>query len=194
MTDHVPLFGDYTLALLDREVFLPFFDRHWPTVFEDIVDYDPRDLLNETETAARERLRERLDAVVRLNVGIHHRGELIGWSTGLQDSSERYSMTNSAVFPEHRGKGVYTAMLPKLLEIVRAEGFQVVYSRHQTTNNAVLVPKLKAGFVITGLEISDAYGTLVQLSYFFDERRRRVLDYRVGRTHPDDEIRRMLSL
>lgn len=77
--------------------------------------------------------------------------------------------------------------------MVQQEGFQIAYSRHKATNNQVLVPKLKAGFVITSLEVSEVFGVMVQLSYFFNPLRRKVLDVRVGQARPDAEVRQHLS-
>ena len=59
------------------------------------------------------------------------------------------------------------------------------------TNNAVIIPKLKAGFVISGFEVSDRFGTLVQLSYYFNPLRRKMMDVRVGQRKPDEEIRKL---
>jgi hypothetical protein len=58
----------------------------------------------------------------------------------------------------------------------------------------VLVPKLRAGFVITGLELSERFGTLVHLSYFFNALRRRVLDVRSGEALPEGQVKSSLRL
>lgn len=73
-------------------------------------------------------------------------------------------MTNTGILEEHRRRGLYTALLPVVLNQLRQKGFQIVFSRHTLTNNAVIIPKLKAGFVISGFEVDDRFGTLVQLS------------------------------
>ena len=97
----------------------------------------------------------------------------------------RYSPTAS-------GEGYLLALLPRILGALQHEGFQIVYSRHVATNNQVLVPKLKAGFVITGIEVSDVFGVLVHLSYFFNPLRRKVLDVRVGQARPDAEVKQYM--
>ena len=61
-------------------------------------------------------------------------------------------------------------------------GFQEIYSKHTITNNAVIIPKLKAGFIISSMEVSDLFGTLVNLSYYPKALRKKILDYRVGQT------------
>jgi hypothetical protein len=58
----------------------------------------------------------------------------------------------------------------------------------------VIIPKLKAGFVITSMELSDVFGLLVHLSYYTNSLRRKVLEFRTGEALPDDEVRRALRL
>lgn len=84
------------------------------------------------------------------------------------------------------------AFIPIILVQLKNDGFQVVVSRHNLTNNAVIIPKLKAGFVISGFEVDDRFGTLVKLSYFFNPLRRKLLDVRVGQSAPDDEVKKLL--
>ena len=86
------------------------------------------------------------------------------------------------------------ALLPRILGALQREGFQIVSSRHVATNNQILVPKLKAGFVMTGIEVSDVFGVVVHLSYFFNPLRRKVLDVRVGQARPDAEVKRYTPL
>lgn len=66
--------------------------------------------------------------------------------------------------------------------------------RHSATNNAVIIPKLKAGFVITSMEISDMFGVLVHLTYFPKVLRRKMITYRVGDMKPDEEIKKCLKI
>jgi hypothetical protein len=70
----------------------------------------------------------------------------------------------------------------------------VVESRHTASNNRVIIPKLKVGFVLSGFEVSDQFGTLVWLRYYFNPTRRRMVDVRTGEHAPDDELRGLLGL
>ena len=70
----------------------------------------------------------------------------------------------------------------------------MISSKHSATNNRVIIPKLKAGFVISGLEISDRYGTLVRLEYFTNPKRRELMDFRSGQALPDLGLRELLGL
>lgn len=192
--DEFPLFGDYSVRHLSDDEFDPLFQKHRDTVFEDTFGYHPLDAIPAEEAAALEPLRERLGTPYTLNLGIYHQGEFVGWSFGRQDGVDRYHMINTGLFVPHRGKGVYTHLLPYILETVRREGFQLVYSRHVATNNPVIIPKLKAGFVITGLELNDMFGLLVRLSYYFNPLRRKSVGFRAGQLRPDDELRRLFDL
>jgi hypothetical protein len=80
-----------------------------------------------------------------------------------------------------------------VLGLLRNKGFQIVTSRHTATNNAVIIPKLKAGFVIIGLELDDRFGTLVKLAYYFSAGRRKLIDVRSGQTTPDEAIKKLMT-
>ena len=103
-------------------------------------------------------------------------------------------MINTGISPAHQNKGIYKHLLPKILDILRNKGFQKVYSRHKATNNQIIIPKLREGFVITNFEISEKFGVLIHLTYFFNNKRRNLMEYRVGQIRPDKELRKALSL
>ena len=186
------LFGSYTFKVLDNAEFGPLFRQYRPLIFQTMLDFDIQQALSLEEHTATARLRERMGTPFRLNLGLYHHQEFIGWSFGIQESAERYYMVNTGILPQHQGKGIYSALLPRILGALQHEGFQIVLSRYVATNNQVLVPKLKAGFVITGLEVSDVFGVLVHLSYFFNPLRRKVLDVRVGQARPDAEVKQYM--
>jgi Acetyltransferase (GNAT) family len=125
-----------------------------------------------------------------LYFGLFHGDTLAGWHMGDQHNGTRFYMRNSAVLPEHRRQGLYSAMIRVVMKHLVELGFQNILSNHNATNNAVIIPKLKEGFVITGLNISDLFGTLVSLEYFANPMRRKVMDYRSGFIGPDEEIMR----
>jgi hypothetical protein len=123
-------------------------------------------------------------------VGRHGNEEVIRQYVKQQGSEKTYKKLHRQdvqmeLFWGLRVLGVDTPQLA-------AGGFHIVYSRHAATHNQVLVPKLKAGFVITGVELSDVFGVLVHLSYFFNPIRRKVLDVRAGHARPDAEVKRYM--
>lgn len=90
-------------------------------------------------------------------------GELVGTYWGSQESWGRYYMVNSVLRPSHQGRGLYKALLGRVVAAAADAGFAEIYSRHRADNNAILVPKLKAGFVIAAFEIAPKFGLLVHL-------------------------------
>ena len=186
------LTADTRVLELPPEEFEPLFKTHHPTVFEENYRLSFGYAYSDKEVEALELLRERLSDVYTLRLGIFQHNTFVGWHFGAQATPSNFYMTSTGILKEHRRKGIYTALLPLVLERVKAKGFQVVSSRHNLTNNAVIIPKLKAGFVISGFEVNDMYGSLVHLSYFFNTTRRKMLDVRVGQAAPDEEIEKML--
>jgi len=148
--------------------------------------------LSEAEKNKLEKLRENMGNPFVLRLGIFKNDELTGWHFGKQISFDSFYMQNSVILPEHRRKGLYTALLKTVIEISIKQGFQRVTSRHIATNNHIIIPKLKAGFVITNLEINDVLGITVQLTFYSNEVRRKMMDYRVGHIFPDNEIKEQL--
>ncbi|HEX7004033.1 MAG TPA: GNAT family N-acetyltransferase [Trueperaceae bacterium] len=188
-----PLTGPYSYRELSDEEFRPIFERLRPLVFAEHFTFRSRQALSTDELEAMELLGERMGKEsFSLRIGVYLDEEPVGWHVGHQEDAEKFYMTNTGIVEEHRGKGIYTALLPKIMERVAAEGFQIIYSRHNATNNSVLVPKLKAGFVISGLEINDRFGTLVHLSYFTNPLRRRMMGVRAGEERIDDELARYI--
>ncbi len=104
---------------------------------------------------------------------------VVGVFFGTQDTEARYHMVATLIESSHRGRGIYTALLARVLAMAADVGFREVYSRHHPDNNAVLVPKLKAGFVISGFEITGNHGLLIHLRHVFNAHSRALHSYRV---------------
>lgn len=184
----------YTIRAMAGEEFTPLWQAHAKAVFDDVLPmFRYRETLPAAELDKVNALRAPVAAAYRLNLGLFRDDDFVGWSWGYQESGETFYMCNSAVLPAHRGQGLYQALIAAVIEETTAQGFQKLYSRHVATNNAVIVPKLKAGFVITGVELSDIFGTLVHLSYFPNALRRKMLDFRAGFVRPDAVIREQLG-
>jgi len=188
MNQPIPLIGDYTVHEVDNDTFEATFNALRSVVFPDFVfpDMEPS---SEEATAARDRLRDRMgDDRIRLRLMVKCGDEIVAWSVGLQRSTEEFHMSNSGVLPEHRRRGVYSALMKHVLDRAQQEGFQTVTSHHHPTNNPVLIAKLRVGFVISGMKIDDRFGLLVNLTYFFDSERRAAFAKKVGRTSATDDF------
>ena len=135
------------------------------------------------------------DKPFSMNLAVYDKKEnFVGWSFGWQENSTTYYMCNSGVLSKHRRKGIYSSLLNINIKILSEMGFQLIYSRHNATNNNVLIPKLKAGFIISKMEISDTFGCLVHLHYYTNKTRRKIMDYRSGEMAPDDELKKLFKM
>ena len=103
-------------------------------------------------------------------------------------------MCNSGILKEYLRKGLYSKLLQETLKVVSNEGFQIISSRYCATNNPVIIPKLMAGFIISGMELTDQFGTLIHLQYYTNKKIRAILDYRCGELAPPNEIRNLFNL
>jgi ribosomal protein S18 acetylase RimI-like enzyme len=179
---------DYVLRELTEEEAALAIEIEDRKVFGHAVGFDSTGALSDRECRDVERWLKKLESAYRLNLGLFKGQRLIGCSLGKQISGDTFRMISSWIDENHRGRGLYSALLSAVLEHLRKLGFQIVVSRHYATDNRIIVPKMKAGFLISGFEISDQFGLLVHLSYFFNPVRRRALDFRSGRLVADDEL------
>ncbi len=130
-----------------------------------------------------------LDAV--LATPLEHRvvlraaGAPIGAYHGHQEASGGYKMANTILVPEWRGRGVYRALLGQIEAAVRASGFLEMSSRHRADNNAVIVPKLRAGWVIAAFDVVPKYGLLVHLRRYLHDGLAHAFGYRIDGRHAD---------
>jgi ribosomal protein S18 acetylase RimI-like enzyme len=192
--DRHKLFEDYSIEIAeDAESFQKFFNKHVIKVFGVSGYKNYEEIFTRKEKENLNILSKNLGQPYRLRLYILKGNKKIGWFFGAQHNFETFYMTNTGIFKQYRNKGIYKKMLPKILAILKEKGFQKVYSRHSATNNNVIVPKLKEGFVISGFEISDVFGMLVHLTYYFNETRRKVIEYRVTGTTQDARIAGLLN-
>jgi GNAT superfamily N-acetyltransferase len=133
-----------------------------------------------------------LDAALGAQPGrLEHRvvlraaGEPIGIYQGEQQDSGRYYMASTILRPEWRGRGVYRALLAQIEAAVRASGFLEMSSRHRADNNAVIIPKLRAGWVIAAFDVEPRYGLLVHLRRYLHDGLGRAFGYRIDGRHAD---------
>ena len=185
----------FRFADLTREEFKKHWDEWGPKVFnEQSTNLDLGKILSEEEKAGVRDLRKNASRLLNISIGVFKGKQFCGWFGGDQCDHETFYMRNSAVLPGFRRKGIYTALMAEVLKRAKGLGFQVVLSRHIVTNNSIIIPKLKAGFIITALELSDRFGTLVHLKYFFNPLRREVMEYRSGSLKPGGQLKELMNL
>lgn len=176
------LFDGYHIAWAsDPEAFHAFVKANFSQAFSQHDRVALGDLLTEPEKEHYRRLQAQFGNPGRILLYLMHDAEPIGWFIGSQENVDTFVMGNTGILPAHQGKGINKAFLPRLLAHVQSLGYQKVSSRHIATHNGIIVPKLQAGFVITGLELNELYGWLVHLTYYFNAARQGVLMKRAGR-------------
>lgn len=186
MPDLIP---GYRYEKMSRAELQPLIEPLRPSVFAKTGHLPAGYAYAEAEQEALWRLEDNLSARSVLAIGIFQGDACVGWHVGNQLDRGNFEMTSSGISTQHRRRGLYRALIPIVLEYARNEGFGAVVSRHNLTNNAVIIPKLRAGFVISGFEVDDRFGTLVQLKHIFNPLRRKVFDVRVGQRGLDDDTR-----
>jgi RimJ/RimL family protein N-acetyltransferase len=173
MTTELP--AGYEIRELTAEQFLPLWRRHRDRFFAGVAFR-----LDPGSAPPPQRW--------RLALGSFKDDEFVGWTVGHQIDASRFEMYNSAVFEAHRGLGLYRALVTATIDRVFAAGYTTVTSRHHPNNAAVLIPKLKCGFVISGLFVDPSFGTLVELSRYATPLQRSAFDYRVGLIPMDESL------
>lgn len=186
------LFDSYYIREATAEEFEPIFKTYKEIVFVHNIVMPLENWTTDREKQTRSDLTALIKERFTLRIFILKDDEIIGWHLGRQIDDEQFNMNNTGILKEFQNKGIYTALLPKLLEMIREKGFQKVVSKHHAANNKVLIPKLKAGFVINGMEISERHGVFVTLAYIFNEKRFKAFQFRTGDLKPDDDIKKNL--
>lgn len=173
-----------TKEMIDRHVL-----HEYPTLYW-------REAFSSDQKEKHERINGLMKDAYRLRLGVFSGERLVGMSFGWQHSvySGDFYMAASLVLPEFRNQGLYSAMVSKVLELTKAEGFSAVRSRHICTNNAVLIAKLKLGFTIHGFEQDEIMGSLVNAIYFHDEIRKKAMYFRAGKLSEAESLKPFLSV
>lgn len=172
--------SDYTLHELSVDDFMTLFTERQEQYFSSSIVVDGTSHLSADEIKHVRLRAEAYPKAWRFQWALLYCGEAVGWTYAYQSDHETLYMCNTAIDPAHRGKGLYARIVQEVIGVARAEGFQLITSKHHASNSAVLVPKLKAGFIITGLTLDEKYGLMVLLTYFVDPVRRSLAVRRIG--------------
>lgn len=92
----------------------------------------------------------------------------VGWSISEQREPDTLFMIWTGVLPSHQNKGLYSAFVQRYIDYARAVGFARITSNHMVNNRRVLVAKLKAGFVASGMTLDERWGAMIWLTCHLD--------------------------
>lgn len=187
--------NNYSIALVERyphDQYMDLFNQHMMPG-QSILPWE--DSLSEKQKAKQKKLKLLLKDKFQLKIALFYKDQFIGWTYGWQDSVHNgdFYMGSSLVLPKHRGKGLYSAMLKKVLELTEQAGFGAIRSRHICTNNPVLIAKLKLGFTINGFEQDEIMGTLVRMIFYHNEVRKKSSVFRAGK-YNDKKIAELFNI
>jgi RimJ/RimL family protein N-acetyltransferase len=182
-----------TYEFIEANPFWEFFQEARKMLFVDNFDFDIQAVMTDEEKLNSRVLNEVFMSVKDYYLVAKDGDNIIGWSFGIQKSNHDFYMVNSAVFSEYRRKGIYTELLKLAVAYIQEMGFQYIYSRHKLTNNDVIIPKLKYGFNIVGMEVNDMFGNLVLLGYYTNEKRKELLEIRAGMRKMNEEYMKLVK-
>jgi hypothetical protein len=99
-------------------------------------------------------------------------GETVGWFMGETEDFSTFYMRNTGILPEHQNKGIYGEFAKHFFSYLVQLGYERISSQHMVTNQKILISKLKMGFIICNLELTEDWGPMVKLVKFLFEDRR----------------------
>jgi len=91
------------------------------------------------------------------------KGRPVGWHMGEAEDFQTFYMRNTGILPEYQDRGIYSAFLKAFVSYLGELGYERISSHHKPTNKSILILKLKQGFVIGGLEMTENWGALVKM-------------------------------
>jgi len=112
-----------------------------------------------------------------LRIGAFVEDRIVGWSYSQAEGRDLH-MINSGVSPDYRHRGIYREIVAMTIDHAERQGFVKIVSRHVPSNNDVIIPKLRLGFVISAFEYSEVYGPLIHLTYLISSERRQLYQAR----------------
>lgn len=189
----IPLPHGYHLEEIDYHEGMTYAFKHIDIPFSDTVSFDV-ELHQSPEDAEKKQRFMRNPALFTLFYLVKKDDEVVGWHSSYQTLFDTLYMQLTGIYPDHQGKGLYKAILKIVMERAKQEGFSILTSKHHVVNNAVLVPKLKAGFTIHSFAVNRHYGLMVHLNYYLKDHDRQLNEFRAGHRKLPTELRPYIAL
>jgi len=96
----------------------------------------------------------------------------VGWFYSYREDATSTFIDTVGFLPAYRGRGLYSAFLPKYMAYVAALGIERLTTSHHPNNRAIMIAELKVGFDMVGLELNESFGPLIKMAYFIHADRR----------------------
>ena len=182
-------YKDFRFLIVDDNEFTKVMKEHESKFYEEVSGLNFTNVFSDDEKKALRTLNKEYSDNTTLCVKVtDSNGAFVGWCYGDQYDRLTFTMHSSFILPDYRRKGIYSALVEFTLEWAQQKGFVKVVSNHVTTNNSVIIPKLKQGFVISGLNMDERFGMIVNLSYFINTNLKAVNKYRVSSKIEDKKV------
>lgn len=171
----------YHFQIISNKDFSKLMKQHESKFYDEIVGLNYSKIISNVEKEALHDLNKKYSNNITLCIKITDIDDsFVGWCYGDQHDQFTFTMHSSFVHPDFRRQGIYSAVLDFVIEWSKQKGFLKVNSNHSTTNNSIIIPKLKKGFVIVGLSLDDRFGMMVNLSYFLNKKLKDLNLFRVN--------------
>jgi GNAT superfamily N-acetyltransferase len=185
---------DFILECVSAEVFNDGFKIESDKEFEEFLHSGNSIFYSDEEKEKYKKFKPDFKDEAFLYFIVRKNDEVIARSFSNQISLDTLMMCMSYVKKEYRGNGIYKMMMDETIKRSKEIGYRKIQSYHNTTNNNIIIPKLKAGFVFTGIKINAGYGTLAELTMFFNSDEKDAVDFRTGYRRPNENVREKLKL
>jgi GNAT superfamily N-acetyltransferase len=183
-----PLAGGYRMEALAPDAYWELFEAEMRPHYPPEVFFDLDRLLAERDRQAVERLMDAFPPRVADPIAVRLDGELAAMFFGAAGIRGEYWMISTVVKPAHRRRGLYAAIVDRVIAYARDAGFVSVVSQHAPNNLPVMIAKLKAGFVIEALEIDARVGPSVRLRRYLHPAYDQAFAYRCGEASLDPAL------
>lgn len=92
------------------------------------------------------------------------KGEPVGWSIGENTNFMNYDMSNTGILPKHQNRGLDSIFLQTPTKYLKEIGYQRLCSQHSPDNRKMLITTLKAGVMVTGMDLDERWDSLVRIT------------------------------
>jgi GNAT superfamily N-acetyltransferase len=183
-----PLAGGYRMQALTPADYWALFEAEMRQHYPPEVFFELEQVLSERDRHAVALLKEALPPRVADPIAVRLDGVLAAMFFGAAGIRGEYWMISTVVKPDHRRRGLYAAVVDRVVAYARDAGFVSVVSQHAPNNLPVMIAKLKAGFVIEALEIDARVGPSVRLRRYLHPAYDQAFAYRCGEASLDTAL------
>jgi ribosomal protein S18 acetylase RimI-like enzyme len=156
---------DYGVELADYSTASQFISSHYKVIFKSAEEINP--FLPDTEPEDKERYYQ----VTGDFFALTYRGAIVGMFLSNMQDWNSYYLRSAGILPEHQGKGLYKKFMGHLLEVLEKYKVERILVDIAPSNLNQINYFNKMEFNISGMNISERWGTLIQFTRFLKKDR-----------------------